>query len=167
MPNNPIGINFIPSQDQAAMGPRQGQLEGVPEQAFKVLSLRLPRVQGARAMSPYGLMNSPGSAALGGNPLAAVFEALLRTMSGPQSGSPYAPPRMPRDIYQPGPGGVSSPSAPPLPRVNPGDIGDRPTYTPVPQPGGQEPPVITSTSPPAGPWWGSFTGGHRYTRSPF
>lgn len=92
------------------MGPRQGQLEGVPEQAFKVLSMRLPRVLGARAVSPEGLLNSPGSAGMQGNPLSAVFEALLKAMAGGQ----WQVPQMPRykDVPPTG-GGVFGPALPP------------------------------------------------------
>lgn len=127
MPNNPIGISFLPSQEQAAMGPHQGQMEGVPEQAFKILSMRLPRVLGARAMSPEGLMNAPGSAGMGGNPLAAVFEALLKTMSGGQPGGWNAP-QMPRYKDTPPTGGTFGPSLPPgsrppSPKFVPGDKG--------------------------------------------
>lgn len=75
----------MPSADQAAMGARQGQLEGVPEQAMKILSLRLPRVLGARSLSPNSLMTSPGSAGVPGgqglNPLAIVFRSILNSMT--------------------------------------------------------------------------------------
>lgn len=75
----------MPSADQAAMGARQGQLEGVPEQAMKILSLRLPRVLGARSLSPSSLMTSPGSAGVPGgqglNPLAIVFRSILNSMT--------------------------------------------------------------------------------------
>ena len=83
MANNQIGVSFMPSAEQSAMGGRQGSLEGVPEQAFKILSLRLPRVLGSRSLSPSSLMTGPGSAGVGGgglNPLSAVFTAILRGM---------------------------------------------------------------------------------------
>jgi hypothetical protein len=90
---NPIGITFLPSDENQALGPKRGQLEGDLGQAFKILSLRLPRVQGARAIAPPNLLASQGSAGvpgqLGGgfNPQAAVFEALLKAMAGgPTSG---------------------------------------------------------------------------------
>lgn len=111
----------MPSADQAAMGARQGQLEGVPEQAMKILSLRLPRVLGARSLSPSSLMTSPGSAGVPGgqglNPLAIVFRSILNSMTnggtppmGPINtggGSPAGPGMLPR----PG-GGPTGPLGP-------------------------------------------------------
>lgn len=84
MADAPIGISFIPSADQAANGPQQGNLEGDLSQAFKILSLRLPRILGARAPASSTLLNGGGSAALpnGGNPYAAVIHALLGTKTG-------------------------------------------------------------------------------------
>jgi hypothetical protein len=84
MADAPIGISFIPSADQAANGPQQGNLEGDLSQAFKILSLRLPRILGARAPASSTLLNGPGSAGLpnGGNPYAAVIQALLGTKTG-------------------------------------------------------------------------------------
>lgn len=95
MAQTPIGITFLPSADAAANGPRQAGIEGQGgsdlTQAFKILSLHLPRVLGAAAIAPKRLLTSPGAAgvALAGggsgasmNPYSAVFESLLRQLTG-------------------------------------------------------------------------------------
>lgn len=93
MATQPIGVTFIPSAEQAAQGPQRGQLEGDLGQAFKILSLRLPRVLGARAVAPTQLLNGPGSAGAppGTNPYAAVFDALLRSRRNSGGSSASAP----------------------------------------------------------------------------
>jgi hypothetical protein len=129
----PIGVTFIPSANNQAEGPRQGQLNGPGgdlADAFKVLSLRLPRVLGAQALAPSRLLTSPGAAGVPGgfNPASAVFQALLDAMSGGSSylgerrtpgslsdffgneghrSDPVSEPPMPR---------------PPAPRIVPGDV---------------------------------------------
>lgn len=92
MAEQPIGITFLPSADAAANGPRQAGIEGQGgsdlTQAFKILSLHLPRVLGAAAIAPKRLLTSPGAAGLapagggGSNPYSAVFESLLRQLTG-------------------------------------------------------------------------------------
>lgn len=120
----PIGISFMPSADNQQNGPRQGSLEGPGNtdlaQAFKILSLHLPRVLGAQAIAPKKLLESQGSAGIanpsGGSPSSAIFEALLRAMSGGQMGasSPSALTPSFAPIEQTGPSG------PPLPAVDNG-----------------------------------------------
>ena len=103
----PIGITFLPSAEQAADGRRRGQLESELGQAIKILSLRLPRVLGARPIAPHALLTAPGASGLtasaapvarmapagagpmspgaeagGFNPHAAVFESMVRAMVG-------------------------------------------------------------------------------------
>lgn len=87
MADAPIGISFIPTAENQAQGPRQGGLETDLGQAFKILSLRLPRLLGAQAPAPPSLLNGAGAAGLSGqqggfNPHAAVFEALIRALTG-------------------------------------------------------------------------------------
>jgi hypothetical protein len=108
MPSNPIGVTFIPSADNQAMGPQRGALEGPSGnlgQAFKILNLHLPRVLGQGAPAPEGLLRSQGSAGVagGGDPYAAVFAALLKAMAGGAGGTlpggsagTYGLPNMPR-----------------------------------------------------------------------
>ena len=90
MANAPIGINFMPTQDAADQGQQRGNMEGDLGEAIKILSLRAPRVLGARAPTPGGNLSGGGSGALAGlagnintggqaggfNPNAALFQAL-------------------------------------------------------------------------------------------
>ena len=90
MANGPIGISFLPSQENQSTGLKQGQMEGDLGEAFKILSLRLPRVVGARAPTPGGNLSGAGTSDLSGlssgaegsgfNPNAALFEALIKAM---------------------------------------------------------------------------------------
>src|SRR3954466_11472917 len=88
MANQPIGVTFIPTEDAAAQGQKRGSLEGSGgsdlAEAFKVISLHLPRFLGSRALASPGLLNGPGAAGVSGgfNPHAAVFDALLKAMNG-------------------------------------------------------------------------------------
>lgn len=92
---NPIGVSFLPSADNQAMGPQQGALEGGGgdlAQAWKILSMQLPQNLGPQSIAPKRLLTAPGSAGAPGgfNPHAAVFEALLKAMAGGGGGS-YMP----------------------------------------------------------------------------
>lgn len=99
MADSPVGITFMPTADAAANGPRQAGIEGQGgsdlAQAFKILSLHLPRVLGASSIAPKRLLTSQGSAGVaapqGVNPYSAVFQALLQSMGAggamDQSGS--------------------------------------------------------------------------------
>lgn len=112
MATNPIGITFLPSDENQALGPKRGQMEGDLGQAFKILSLRLrpPDVQGVHAIAPPDLLHSAGAAGMGGmNPHAAIFDALLKAMSGgggmtPMSSTPIGAPHAPPPRVIPGAG---------------------------------------------------------------
>src|SRR4051812_15981811 len=97
----PIGITFLPSEQNQAEGLRRGGLEGDLGQAFKILSLRLPRILGARAPASSELLNASGAVgAKGFNPMQAVFEALLRAPSGSRSiGSLSTAGLIPKIVY--------------------------------------------------------------------
>lgn len=113
MAGNDIGVTFIPSEaNQIAQGQRQGSAEGDLStgrssdlgQAFKILSLQLPRVVSAAAPTAPDLLTAPGARTsppvarvppAGGipingqpnvtqpyDPMAAVFAALLRSLQG-------------------------------------------------------------------------------------
>lgn len=96
MANGPIGINFLPSQDAADQGQQRGNMEGDLGEAFKVLSLRMPRVVGARALTPGSNLSGAGASGLSGlsgninsggeqggfNPNAALFQALISALMG-------------------------------------------------------------------------------------
>lgn len=144
----PIGINFLPSDEQAANGPRQGNMEGDLGAAYKILSLQLPRRPSIGGIAPQALLDAPGSQGLpsGMNPLAAVFEALLRGLRPPQGGqpggSPGAPPMaIPRPVVRPGgdpilPSQPDAPYQPPAPTTPTGpSIPGRPPGTVFPRRG--------------------------------
>lgn len=79
MMDNGLGISFAPTQEQSELGNRTGGLEGIP-QAIKVLSLRMPRVQGAQAPAPGALLNARGGQGL--DPfLSALMQTLARTLA--------------------------------------------------------------------------------------
>lgn len=140
---DPIGITFMPSQDNQDQGGRNMGLDGPGgadlSQAIKILSLRLPRVQGAQALAPASLLNGQGAGNTGGlNPHAAVFEALLRAILGGGQPPDLSPGggamNPPGNIYRPGvPGGsvgggnrTPAPDVPdyptrPTPRITPGE----------------------------------------------
>jgi len=132
--DHPIGQSFAPlgSPNQNRPGGPEGT--GGVGQAISTLNLRYPRVQGAAAIAPSALLNSPGSAGLsqGINPtLAAILQAVLGRIT-PQQSAPSAP------------GGMTPGSIPP-PRVVPivpGSEGltTRPPYTPPAQPLGPRTP---------------------------
>lgn len=97
MANGPIGISFLPSQDNQQQGMQRGQMEGDLGEAMKILSLRMPRVVGPGAISPLAGLSSDqaGSGSLspfaprtaggesgGFNPNAALFQALVSAMLG-------------------------------------------------------------------------------------
>lgn len=96
MADQPIGISFIPSAQNAANGPTALRADGGLgsgstdlQAAYKILSLRLPTVVGANAPTPVSNLTSTGAAALpsGLSPHAAVFQALLKAlMTGDDSG---------------------------------------------------------------------------------
>jgi hypothetical protein len=146
---NPIGISFMPSEENQALGPKRGALEGQGgsdlADAFKVLSLRLPEVLGARSLAPKRLLTGAGSSGLPpafANPDSAIFQALIQSMLGqmPQA-SPYRdfmdnegrfPDSLagdPRVIPGTGQGlpKQSEPAAPPLQSPTPPSMSPRPS----------------------------------------
>jgi hypothetical protein len=154
MPNN-YGLSFQPGTDQGnGQGNGQQDPNASPIQsAVKLLSLRLPSVVGAQAISPQALLQSPGSAGLGGGNMTpeamlALLKKLMQQSGGqmpPQAqqqpsfsspGSAAGSPSMNR-------GGTPSgftpaPSAPPPPRVTPGDGREEVTPDVFSNPGGPD-----------------------------
>ncbi len=87
------GVNFQPGTpgygEQGPSRPQSGSNQGVQE-AIKVLSLRLPKVVGARSVAPAPLLTSQGS---GGSPhVDSIVESVLaRVFPGRTSPTPTAP----------------------------------------------------------------------------
>lgn len=91
-----IGQTFAPIGDPSQQRPSGSpSAPSGPQEAIKILNLRMPRVQGAGAPAPAALLNSPGS---GGLPqpqgMTPMIEAILRAVMGgfqsPQQGAPSA-----------------------------------------------------------------------------
>lgn len=104
----PIGISFLPSDQNQAQGPRMGGTEGNLGQAMKILSLTLPRRPQPHAVAPASLLEGQGSAGAGvtgPNPLAAIFQALLH--AGQSNAGQPATAQLPSDLN--GTGGTSLP----------------------------------------------------------
>lgn len=122
MAENPIGVTFIPTAEQQALGPKRGGIETDLGEAFKILSLRLPRVLGAKAPVRPELLNAPGAAGLAGNladntgfnPYGQVFEALVRALISGQTPTPGGYPA----YGSPQGGGMASPGGASLPSPN-------------------------------------------------
>lgn len=148
-PTNPIGITFLPSAENQADGPKRGSLEGDLGQAFKILSLRLPRVQGAKAITPPGNMTGTGAAVGvpgGFNPQAAIFEAIIRAMQG-QGGAPTGAPMSGSMNTGPLPVGITPGDNPAPPRRF------DPTFAPIGPPSA---PAPTREGPPPAREWRSW-----------
>jgi hypothetical protein len=129
--SNEIGVSFAPTFENALDGSRRGSMEGL-QQAMKIISLRLPRVIGARPIAPASLLQSPGAG--GADPYGgAVIQTLMQALGlnwgsrGTDAGpnpvgaidapvSPTMP--MPGPLYNPV-GPVGWPPSPPLPRIHP------------------------------------------------
>lgn len=95
--NSPIGVTFLPSEEQSAMGPQNAGRESALGEALKILSLRLPRrpafhglaPQSILAGGPRGSVNAPSMPGMaspqgGFSPASAALEAILRAMGGGQ-----------------------------------------------------------------------------------
>lgn len=149
MPN--FGISFSPFSDDNSgkQNPRGPQVS--PQEAIRVLSLRVPRTVGAGSPIPGQLLNGAGGAAFGG----------AQTPSGPTPGTPnmgleellamlFGQRRsMSQGLSLPidqSPGGNSAGGT--FPPMIPG-AGDYPA--PPPQPTPAPPPKFTPVQPPAAP----------------
>lgn len=114
----------MPSDENQALGPKRGQLEGSGgsdlAEAFKVLNLHLPRVLGARSVAPRSLLTAPGAAGIqsAAAPESAVFQALVKALLGGGGFSGAA--------GSPADAGVAVPFIPDYaPRVTPGEGEER------------------------------------------
>jgi hypothetical protein len=114
-----LGLSFSPFSGNNN-GATRDQNGGVsPQEAIRILSLRVPRTVGAAAPIPSALMNAPGGASLGGGQpspgLSGMnLEMLLRHLFGQPSGQPSMPggPGMPSGM--PSMPGMMAPSGPPI-----------------------------------------------------
>lgn len=149
------GVSFQPGQnDPTKTGQRPTADRGVQE-AIKVLSLRLPKVVGARALAPSALLNAQGS---GGNTRidSVVNQVLQRYLPG-GAGAGQAPPAAP--MIPTGAGGAGNapfagqyPGTMPLSDLMP-TMGRAPRITPIERPSDGSPratpgPPLDPSAPP-------------------
>jgi hypothetical protein len=113
-----LGLSFLPRYDN---GDRSGPTGGRLEDIIRILSLRLPRVLGARPVAPQALLTSSGADPLGSGIARGVVDSVLRgspsVHNDPGAPSPLSTYLSP--IY--GPSAPSSPGqipAPGPPRIN-------------------------------------------------
>lgn len=168
MAESPIGVTFMPTAEASANGPRQAGIEGQGgsdlAQAFKILSLHLPRVLGASAIAPKRLLTSQGAAGVaapaGVSPYSQVFQALLQSMG---AGGGMAPSDPMAAYGAPGGGAgagfdlqsLASLFSGPTSYV-PDGVGAPDTGAPLTQTYGPPPPKVTFNEPPGGdPFSGS------------
>jgi hypothetical protein len=162
-----IGVSFDPAQRQNGnqqSGPNASTAPQGIQEAIKILSLRLPRVVGANAVSPHALLNSPGSA---GRVDSVVNQILARYfpegVSQPQA--PFSPQpnqqmpfRQPQTFLPPGVGSniggrtpavkVEKPNAPPPQMQGPGQGNPYESITFAPPPFPQQPALPPAFDPP-------------------
>lgn len=114
-----IGVNFQPGTQDQQNGQQRSAPQNVQE-AIKVLSLRLPKVVGANAISPQALLSSQGG---GANPrVDSLVQSILQRMfpqaappsaSMPQAPAPMIPPPTPQTPPPMGGGGLDANAIPP------------------------------------------------------
>lgn len=147
-----IGVSFQPGGERYGQQSNGGQ-SGAPasnvQEAIKILSLRLPKVVGAQAVSPQALLASQGS---GGNPrVDSVVNSVLARMF-PTGQAPTQAPMVPQGQPSNAPtfsgGNVSGPRMAPSSSENPWE-------SILESFGGGQKPRVTVGNPPIAP----FTGG--------
>lgn len=143
-----IGVNFQPGQSgqQTASGGQKPANTGVQE-AIKVLSLRLPKVVGARGIAPQALLESQG----GGGRVDGVVSKIMGEMF--PTGAPPAAPGVPG---APTVSGSVSPTTPLAsfmpPQAFAPDVARAPRISPVDEPGMGSPRATPAPIPvPGGP----------------
>ncbi len=144
----PLGFSFAPGSDLPMNGERDGAGSGpsrlTPQQAVKILSLRVPEHAPSNAPISNALMNSPGGSAAGANGWQSLIQQLLQSFRPDAAGQPTASPginagptQMPQFPAMLGPRQTpAAPApisgAPPPPRVRPGDAGPQAPALPLP-----------------------------------
>ena len=91
-----FGVSFMPGADAQNGQGRTGSGPGAPrnpvQEAIQVLSLRMPKVFGARAIAPAPLLTSPGGMGQAGARSGATAQALAQMAGVPSgAGMPSAP----------------------------------------------------------------------------
>jgi hypothetical protein len=153
MPSQGFGVSFLPGADQQLNGGngRPGAPQDRVQEAIQVLSLRLPKVFGARAIVPNALATGPGGMGQPGASGNATAQALAQ-LAGLPPGAP--PPSAPAPFLPPSMGPTPTPpwSVPDTPgRPRPDTIyriPDQPSQSQAPI---NVPPIMAPAPPPSTP----------------
>lgn len=151
MPTDGIGFSFQPGATDIGMGGGRrggggGPRGASPQEAVRILSLRVPERPSPTAIAPLPLLQSKGSAAAGAQGLDSLVAALMQGFRPPmQSNAPFLPNQTPTFGIPPQPDRprqtpMPVPGTPSLPYPQPND--DVPVFTIPPQPDRPRPPVI-------------------------
>lgn len=149
-----LGYSFAPGADANGMTQQgQPQRRGLsPQSAVKLLQLRVPERPAASAIAPQTLLQSPGSAGVGGDALGAIIKALAGREVSPPQAPPAPAPQAPTAQQKIDDGAVwmNPPSAPePVPSYQAPAPPPMPAYQPLVY---QPPPMPTAAmSAPAPP----------------
>jgi hypothetical protein len=116
----PLGESFAPTsaadEETKNLSPAQ--------QAIQVLSMRIPRVRGARSISPLvGESRSAAASQVGGfSPESAILQTLMQTLGAGSMPPGSMPGGMPGEMMGGLPGGMVPGGPPPTPNIIPGVI---------------------------------------------
>lgn len=144
-----IGYSFDPAQPFNGNGGANGGNGGgrsrlSPQQAVRILSLRVPESLPSNAPVNRALLTSPGGSAAGASGLNSMIQQLIEAFKPTQAAPQGVPALPPVDLTRPA-SGSPAPQGPVS--TVPGPSGQpRPTPTPVPQP--NVPPPTPAAPPP-------------------
>ena len=111
MPQN-VGYSFQPLNQPQTGADGQGRVSGLsPQQAVRLLSLRIPERPSPTGIAPQALLQARGGAGVpGGGDMSALIRALMTMFGG---GGAVPPPRVRPGLTAPGgPGGPVGPTSP-------------------------------------------------------
>ena len=103
MPAQSVGLSFMPPTSADPMEQRAtSSALGPSQRALQILSLRLPRILGNRAIAPSSLLTPKDTAGPSGvSPESAVLQSALRAMTGGQTQARITAPGLIPDAGQP------------------------------------------------------------------
>lgn len=141
----PLGFSFAPGSDIQMRGDAQGNGAPTtlsPQQAVKILSLRVPERVPSNAPINASLLNAPGGAAAGAGGLQSLIQQLIQSFKpggvgpwGPALPATGGPMHMPQGLSGQTPALPGGPMvAPKMPRFIPSDQGSPEVAPPLPAP---------------------------------
>lgn len=161
-----IGYSFSPTGQDIPVDDGNSRFQGMsPQQAVKMISLRVPHAAPPNAPINNTLMNSAGGSGAPGGGLGAVLQQLMKMFQpglDPGAGTPGGPVAVPPQDVVTRPGGVGNrtipgqmgewgpglpswqppPQPPPPPRIRPGGDDELPEPPPLADPGAPQPPGL-------------------------